>query len=209
MVHAWLAQNVSSGEWILDPMGSTPALALEAARAGYRVLVASNNPVHSFLLEVLSSGPSKSDFQAALAEIASTRRGDERLETSLQSLYLTECASCNHEIPVHSYLWKRDEKSLTRGSTPAQTVATKGNVPITDTDLQRLTQLGSDQLHRSRALGRVSIEKDLAHARASEALSVYLPRPLDFLLTLINKIDGLNSSGAQAVVANAGIHRSR
>jgi hypothetical protein len=28
----------------------------------------------------------------------------------------------------------------------------------------------------------------------NEALSIYLPRPLDFLLTLINKIEGLNTS---------------
>jgi hypothetical protein len=194
MVHAWLDQNVSPGEWILDPMGSTPAIALEAARAGYRVLVASNNPVHSFLLEVLSSAPSKAEFQAALAEIASTRRGDDRLENSLQSLYLTECVNCSQEISAHAYLWKRDEKMPYARVYACPHCGDEGERPVADIDLHRLTQLGSDQLHRSRALGRVSIEKDLAHARASEALSIYLPRPLDFLLTLINKIDGLNSS---------------
>jgi hypothetical protein len=194
MVQTWLHQNIPAGEWILDPMGSTPALALEAARAGYRVLVASNNPVTSFLLELLAAAPSKSAFQAALAEIASIRRGNERLETSLQALYLTECGSCGEEIPAQSYLWKREEHQPYARLYHCPLCGDEGERPITDTDLQRLTQLGSDQLHRSRALGRVSLDKDLAHARAQEALSTYLPRPLDFLLTLINKIESLNTS---------------
>jgi hypothetical protein len=59
MVNAWLAQNIPAGEWVLDPFGAAPQAALEAARAGYRVLTASNNPVNSFLLEMLASAPSK------------------------------------------------------------------------------------------------------------------------------------------------------
>jgi DNA-directed RNA polymerase subunit M/transcription elongation factor TFIIS len=193
MVQTWLTQNIPAGEWILDPLGSAPLAAIEAARAGYRVLVASNNPVSSFLLELMASAPAKADFQAALAEIASVRRGEERLETYLQSLYLTECDNCNQEVSAQFFLWKRDEKEPYARFYHCPQCGDEGERPITPSDIHRLTMLGSDQLHRSRALGRVSIEKDLAHARASEALNVYLPRPLDFLLTLINKIDGLNT----------------
>ncbi|MBU2610665.1 MAG: hypothetical protein KJ606_06910, partial [Chloroflexi bacterium] len=32
------------GSWVLDPFGASPRLAVEMARAGYRVLVAVNNP---------------------------------------------------------------------------------------------------------------------------------------------------------------------
>jgi hypothetical protein len=194
MVNVWLSQNVPAGEWILEPLGATPASALEAARAGYRVLIASNNPVNSFLLEVLASAPTKADFQAALAEIATTRRGDERLETYLQSLYLTECANCEQEISAQFFLWKRDEQQPFARQYRCPHCGDEGERPTTASDIDRLTRLGSDQLHRSRALGRVSIEKDLAHARASEALNVYLPRPLDFLLTFINKLESLNTS---------------
>jgi hypothetical protein len=44
VVSAWLTQHVPAGAWVLDPFGSSPIVAVEAARAGYRVLVAANNP---------------------------------------------------------------------------------------------------------------------------------------------------------------------
>ena len=34
MVAGWLQQQAAPGDWVLDPLGSTPQLALEAARAG-------------------------------------------------------------------------------------------------------------------------------------------------------------------------------
>jgi len=40
VVQEWLEQNVKKGSWVLDPFGTNPAVALEAARAGYKVLVA-------------------------------------------------------------------------------------------------------------------------------------------------------------------------
>ncbi len=194
MVLSWLEQNISPGDLVLDPLGATPALALEAARAGYRVIVASNNPIGSFMLQVLASAPRKSDFQAALAELASTRRGDERLEISLQSLYQTECANCGATVIAQAFLWRRDEQQPYGRLYHCRACDEEGERPITPKDLKRLEALGSDQLHRARALGRVRLEKDLAAARAKEAIGVYLPRPLDFLLALINKIEGMSAS---------------
>ncbi len=54
MVSGRLKDFVKPGEWVLDPFGSTPLLPLEAAGAGYKVLVASNNPVLSLILEILA-----------------------------------------------------------------------------------------------------------------------------------------------------------
>src|SRR5512133_1296276 len=91
MLSAWLTDHVPSGSWVLDPFGGQPGMAIEAAQAGYRVLVAANNPIPRFILEVIAAAPGQSDFQAALAELASARKGNDRLEPHLQSLYLTEC----------------------------------------------------------------------------------------------------------------------
>ncbi len=194
MVQSWLEQNVSPGDTILDPLGATPALALEAAQAGYRVIVASNNPIGSFMLQILASAPKKSDFKAALAELAATRRGDERLEVYLQSLYQTECTGCGQQVIAQAFLWKRDERQPYARLYCCPHCGDEGERPVAPEDLKRLESLGSDQLHRARALGRVSLEKDLAAARAKEAIDAYLPRPLDFLLTVINKIEGLGAS---------------
>ena len=57
MVSRWLQREVASGSTILDPLGASPAAVLEAAAAGYRVLVACNNPVIAFELRLLASAP--------------------------------------------------------------------------------------------------------------------------------------------------------
>src|SRR5215216_4921322 len=54
------------GSWLLDPFGFSPRLVLEAARAGYRVIVTVNNPINRFLLEMSANPPAEADFKAAL-----------------------------------------------------------------------------------------------------------------------------------------------
>ncbi|MBE9524600.1 MAG: hypothetical protein IMY76_05840, partial [Chloroflexi bacterium] len=53
--HPNAGKNLQKGDshaWVLDPFGTSPRLAVEIARAGYRVLVAANNPVNRFLMEL-------------------------------------------------------------------------------------------------------------------------------------------------------------
>jgi hypothetical protein len=70
MSHQWISSNIPRGSWILDPFGNSPELALELARSGYQVLVTANNPVNSFLIEVLSLAPTKLELEEALGLLA-------------------------------------------------------------------------------------------------------------------------------------------
>src|SRR5574339_670757 len=87
VISAWLpapafdAAQGKAGSWVLDPFGFSPRLALEAARAGYRVLVTVNNPITRFLLEMSARPPSETDFKAALADLSVAKKGEERCET--------------------------------------------------------------------------------------------------------------------------------
>lgn len=72
----WLGETVSPGSWLLDPFGSAPRLTLEAARAGYRVLVAANNPITRFILEMGTAALPASEYKAALADLAVSRKGE-------------------------------------------------------------------------------------------------------------------------------------
>ena len=83
VISAWLPANAPAGSWVLDPFGFSPRLALEAARAGYRVLVTVNNPITRFLLEMSAHPPTETDFKAALADLAASKKGDERLGAHL------------------------------------------------------------------------------------------------------------------------------
>ena len=111
VVSAWLGENIESGGWLLDPFGTAPRLALEAARAGYRVLVAANNPITRFMLETGTASLPESAFKAALADLAVSRKGEEKLEEHLQELYLTTCTSCAREVPAQAFLWRKGEEA--------------------------------------------------------------------------------------------------
>src|SRR5512134_3747886 len=105
----WLSLHIPAGNWLLDPFGFSPRLTLEAARAGYRVLVTVNNPVTRFLLEMSAAPPSESDFKAALSELETEKKGDERLGAHLQALYVTTCEKCEKDLQAQSFLWRRGE----------------------------------------------------------------------------------------------------
>jgi hypothetical protein len=160
IIMTWLRQSAPDDCWVLDPFGATPALSLEAARAGYRVIVASNNPIICFMIEVLASSPSEIEFQAAIAEIGSVRRGKERLETHLKSLYVTDCRNCSEYVHVDYFLWRRDhDKPFARYYHCTQ-CGDEGEYPISPGDIERLSIPGSDQLHRARAMQRCKLEQD-------------------------------------------------
>src|SRR5512134_2626805 len=109
VISAWLPSHAPAGSWVLDPFGFSSRLVLEAARAGYRVLVTVNNPITRFLLEMASNPPSEADFKAALADLSVARKGEEKLGAHLQSLYMTTCENCAGEVQAESFLWRKGE----------------------------------------------------------------------------------------------------
>jgi hypothetical protein len=192
MTEAFLSSHaIPRGGWVLDPFGAEPRMAVEAARRGNRVLVAVNNPVTRFLLEMAAEPPSQAQFQAALAELASARKGEERIETHLQALYLTECPRCRRMIPAEAFLWEKG------GEVPVKRIiqcecGEAGEFPATAEDRARASGMArTASMHRARALERVAALNDPDRVHAEEALDCYLPRAIYALITIINKLDGL------------------
>ncbi|MBN1665576.1 MAG: hypothetical protein JW862_00745, partial [Anaerolineales bacterium] len=92
----WLQQEgIQPGTLILDPFGAAPQLAVEAARAGHRLLVAVNNPILQLILEMLATPPGLESCQAVLATLAASRIRAERLEPHIRSLYASHCTQCS------------------------------------------------------------------------------------------------------------------
>ncbi len=200
-VSRWLALHASPfdaaqgrpGSWVLDPFGFSPRLVLEAARAGYRVLVTVNNPITRFLLEMSANPPSEADFQAALAELAVAKKGEERLGAHLRSLYLTACEKCGQQIQVDSFLWRKGENLPYARNYTCPHCGDSGERLVTREDTERVKRIAAtDSLHRSRAFERVTTLQDEDRVYAEEAIQHYLPRPLYFLTTVINRLDALN-----------------
>jgi hypothetical protein len=195
VISTWLSLHAETGSWLLDPFGFSPRLVLEAARAGYRVLVTVNNPITRFLLEMSASPPSEADFKAALADLAVIKKGDERLQAHLQSLYLTICAKCESDIQAEAFLWRKGEDAPYARVYTCPHCDDSGEREATPDDVDRAKKIkATDGLHRSRAFERVAALDDEDRVYAEEAISHYLPRPLYFLTTVINRLDRLDLS---------------
>ncbi len=191
MAGSWARASFPPGSWLLDPLGAHPRLALEAASQGFRVLVASNNPILTLMLEVLASAPVEMSFQSVIAEIASTRRGDERLEVHLRSLYNTPCPACNEIVPAQAFLWRSGDVKPFGRLLRCPRCNAEGEFPITAYDLEHLSPPGSAAMHRARAAERVRLIGEEPREAVEAALKAYLDRPLYVLSTLINRVDGL------------------
>lgn len=194
VVAAWLRENIPAGGCVLDPFGASPQLAVEAARGGYRVVVAANNPIARFLLELAAAPPLTNEMRAALAELAAARRGEERMEPHILSLYTTRCDHCHSEVVAEAFLWERDAEGPYGRIYACPHCQNAGEFPATPADSEQAARYASSALHRARALERVAPTGDPNRAHAEEALDAYLPRAVYALFTLINKLDGLSLS---------------
>jgi hypothetical protein len=179
-------------------------LVLEAARAGYRVLVTVNNPITRFLLEMSANPPTETDFKAALADLASSKKGEERLGAHLQSLYLTPCEKCGNEIYADAFLWRKGESAPYARVYTCPHCEDSGEREANPLDIEKARKIATtDALHRSRAFERVVALEDEDRIYAEEAIEYYLPRPLYFLTTVINRIDSLNLTPERRRALNA------
>jgi hypothetical protein len=187
----WLNQHLLPGAWVLDPFGASPHVAVETARAGYRVLVAANNPVARFLLEITANPPQESDLRAVLADLAASFKGDERIEPHIRSLYLTNCARCGQEIMAEAFLWDRGAQAPFGKIYTCPHCGDSGERPATEADASQAARFTRGGLHWARALERVASPSDPDRSHAEEALETYLPRAVYALFTLLNKLDRL------------------
>lgn len=191
---AWLAASLPPGSWVVDPFGASPQLAVEAARSGYRVLVAANNPIARFLIEMAASPPAAGVLNAALAELAGARRSGEepeRMEPHLRNLYQTECPECGRVIEARAFLWEKDANAPYARYTDCPHCGKRGESPASAEDIQRAGRFAVAGPHRARALARVAPAGDPDRAHAEEALDAYLPRAVYALFTLINRLSSL------------------
>lgn len=191
---AWLKENIEPGSWVIDPFGVSPQLAIEAAKAGYKILVTANNPIARFLIEMAATPPSKEDLVSVLANLASAKRGDERMEPHILELYKTECDNCGLGVFADAFLWEKDSDYPYARIYTCTSCEHAGEFPANQADIQRAESFDKSGPHRARALERVASLDSPNREHVEEAMDAYLPRSIYALFTLINKLDGLGLS---------------
>ncbi len=182
---------VDKRPWILDPFGVSPKLIREIAESGYRVLVAANNPVARFIIEMTANPPKESQLRSALSELAASYRGDERIEPHIKTLYEFECAKCGRNLQVEAFLWERGEQSPYAKLYTCPFCKDFGERPTDHKDIERAKHFSAGGLHRARALERIVSVDDPDRQHAEDAIDTYLPRAIYILFTLINKLEAI------------------
>ncbi len=115
----------------------------------------------------------RDELTAALVELASQKKGEERLETAIKDLYQTTCASCGESIQASAYLWLRGEPFPHARIYTCPVCGDSGEHPITDADVVKVQAVQrADRLHRTRALERV-LDGGSDDPGVEEALCVY------------------------------------
>jgi hypothetical protein len=189
----WLANTLPQrGQWIVDPFGASPQLALDAARAGYRVLLISNNPITRFVLDLLANPPSSQAMQAALADLATAKRGQDRMEQHIRDLYTTTCSHCSAQVDAQYFLWTSETLLPYARVYACPNCHQAGEFPVTDEDLHKANRFSHNPQQQARALQRVASRDDPNRFHAEEALDAHLPRAIYALITMINKLDGID-----------------
>lgn len=197
-----------ASRFLLDPFGVSPRLAIEAARSGKGLVVASNNPVSRFVLEHSLRPFSLTDLQSALARLSAAPKDDTRLEPFLLDLYRTECSQCGKTVHAEYFVWDRELgvpilKAYLCGHCN-HAVEEEANAA----DRQRALQYARSGLQRALALERVAPAGDPDRHHAELALEVYPARALYALVTLLNKYQQLDlepelAEAAQALLLSA------
>ncbi len=194
IISTWLRGHLPAGTWVVDPFGACPALAVEAAQAGYRVLVTSINPIARFLVEVEADPPSALALKAALAELSASYVGNDRIEPHIRALYNTTCSHCGQVVSADVFLWEHDKPTPYARVYTCPSCGDSGEHPCTPGDAALASRFSASGLHRARALERVVAYNDQDRIHVEQALAVYSPRALYALITVINKVEGLKLS---------------
>ena len=194
MVRSWCDKYLSPGDWVLEPFGFNPMIPIEIASAGYQVLTTINNPIHAFMLRVIASAPQKDTFVAALQELATAPKGDERMEPYIRSLYSVSCSNCNQKIEAESFLWEKGSDYPFAAQVDCPYCGTVGEQEISETDREYIDALPPIQLHQARALNRIVGQDNTLRSSVMNALNAYPSRPMIVLQTIINKLDSLEQT---------------
>lgn len=192
MFAKWCENNLKPGDWILDPFGFSPLIPIEIASAGFNILVTVNNPIHAFILQILSSAPSEEELIAALQELATATKGDSRMEPYIRNFYIIHCANCHHEIEAKAFLWQKGADQPYAAEVDCPFCGAQGIQNLDAEALSTAAPLPLEGLHRARALNRIAERNDPLRPNVEATLNAYPSRSLIILQTIINKIDNLD-----------------
>jgi len=192
VISTWLKKLSPSDGIILCPFGSSPQVVLESARSGFQILTPVHNPILRFLIESLAKPHSRESLSSALAKLASSYKGKDRLQPLILSLYETDCPQCGVKTSASSFTWSRKTQEPIRKTCRCSRCGADTEGEVTSADIQKALGFKENSPTHARALTRVIAPDDPTRFQVENALGSYPPRSVYALFTVLNKLTGLN-----------------
>ena len=192
VVSSWLNQLSARPDLVISPFGDSPLEVLEAAAAGYRVVVPIHNPITRFLLNRLAQPISEEELNSALVRLSSSYKGKERLKPFILSLYETECPHCGSLISARSFTWSKSRGEPVRKTCLCSACGEPSETAVSQEDLQKALAYQENSPSHARALTRVAPPNDPVRFQAEGALRTYPHRTVHALFTILNKLTGFD-----------------
>ena len=192
VVRRWLTENFSPSDWVLCPFGGSPPVALEAAQAGFRVLMPIHNPILRFLVKKTAAPPSLDELNSTLVKLASSYKGKERLKPHLLSLYETDCPPCGRKTSAVSFTWDRSTREPVSKLCRCSACGEESRSDVNEADRSKALAFSDQSPTHARALTRVISPSDPIRFQVENALASYPPRSVYALFTALNKVTGFN-----------------
>ncbi|MEO8246397.1 MAG: hypothetical protein ABI622_04675 [Chloroflexota bacterium] len=114
LLDAELRAFAHSGDTILDPWAGTGWTARRAIAHGMRSISADPSPFAQLAARALLQAPEASVIDAALGQLAASRRVDVPLSQHLEELYATRCPACRRAVVADQFIWPRGSDAPSR-----------------------------------------------------------------------------------------------
>jgi len=108
VLDAELEAFASPGDTILDPWAGAGWTARRAIAHGMRAVGADASPFAQLAAIAHLQAPDGATLDAALGQLAASRRVDVPLRQHLEELYASRCAACRSPVVVDQFIWPRD-----------------------------------------------------------------------------------------------------
>lgn len=202
----WVNNFAPPGSWLLDPFGQDPFSVLELARAGYRVLVTSNNPVPTFILKVLANSPSSLEWSDALVTLSNLRMPDgQRLEDFINAYYQFDCPTptCPGKAEVTSFIWSEDQFQPFKAFARCPTCSLDSEIELTPELLGRFPKLPAYSAYRVRSLEMAANLNDPLRPVMEDVIRFYSERALILFQIVLSRVHSATLTDRQRTLIQA------
>ncbi len=189
LVVEYLRAYSHDDEVIWDPFCRGDDVAGPALRANRRVLVSDYNPLTNFLVQMAVDPVPARDIRTAFQTLSESTRHNISLRDHLMQIYATECPHCRQTVVADYFLWHRKEEQPFKKHYHCPTCQIEHLEPFTDADQRRMQAIEPKGLHYWYILERLAPTSKRTQAMVERLLSLYTPRNLYALVTLLMRIE--------------------